>query len=478
MERFESYVGGRWMAAREHRENVNPSDTSDIVGLFAAGDRDDVDAAVTAARMAQPDWAAASPQTRADLLESVAARILTDVDRLAELLAREEGKTRGEAEAEVRRAAQIFRFFAGEAVRLAGETQDSIRPGVTVTHRREPVGVVGVITPWNFPIAIPSWKTAPALAYGNTVVLKPAELVPASVIELARIIDDAGFPPGVFNVVTGSGGVVGDAIVTHPGVDAVTFTGSEPVGRGIAVAAAGRFAKVQLELGGKNPLVIAADADLDVAVDCAVNGAFFSTGQRCTASSRLIVDDAVYGPFVERLRARMAALRVGHALAPGTEIGPVVDGRQLDTDLRYLDLARTTPGASVHGGDLVERDTKGHYLAPALIEGLDNDAVVNREEIFGPVAGVIRVSGHDEAVAVANDTEFGLVAGICTTSLALADDFQRRSRTGMVMVNLPTAGVDPHVAFGGRRRSSYGPKEQGAHARDFFTEYKIAYVRP
>jgi acyl-CoA reductase-like NAD-dependent aldehyde dehydrogenase len=475
-----SYVAGSWVVptGAELRENLNPSNVADVIGRFVRSPASVVDDAVDAARRAQPAWARTSPQTRADLLEKVAAAILAESAALGELLAREEGKTRAEAIGEVVRAGQIFRFFSGEALRMTGERQESTREGVAVTIHREPVGVVGIVTPWNFPIAIPAWKIAPALAFGNAVVFKPAELVPASASALATLIERAGFPAGVFNMVIGSGGVVGEALVTHPGIDAITFTGSEGVGRHVAVSGAERFAKVQLEMGGKNPLVVAADAELDVAVDVAINGAYFATGQRCTASSRLIVDDAIHDEFVERMIARMGSLRVGDALASDTEIGPVVDRSQLDTDLSYLEIARDLPHAEVHGGELLERATTGYYLSPALIVGTANQDRVNQEEMFGPIAAVIRADDYEHAVALANDTPYGLASGICTTSLRLAEDFQRRSDAGMVMVNLPTAGVDPHVPFGGRKRSSYGPKEQGSHARLFFTQTKTAYVRP
>ncbi len=473
-----SYIGGHWHDSDgAQTRDANPSDHGDTVAMVHQATAAAVDDAVTEARAAQRAWARSSPQLRADLLEGVAARILVEADDLAELLAREEGKTRAEARAEVVRASQIFRFFSGEALRMTGERQASTREGVSVTLHREPVGVIGIITPWNFPIAIPAWKSAPALAFGNTVVLKPADPVPATAIALARIIDETGFPPGVFNLVIGRGSTVGEAIVVHPGIDAITFTGSETVGRHIAAAGAARMIPVQLEMGGKNPLLVTADADLSVAVEVAVNGAFFQTGQRCTASSRLLVDRSVHDRFVELMTARMAELRVGHALDPDTIIGPVVDEAQLATDERYLALARSDGGV-VHGGQRIERPTPGNFLAPALITGLGNDAVVNREEIFGPVAGVIAVDDYEHGLALANDTEFGLAAGICTTSLKYAEHFQANAEAGMVMVNLPTAGVDPHVAFGGRKQSSYGPREQGSVAREFFTHTKTAYVSP
>lgn len=437
----------------------------------------DVEDAVTAANDAQPAWASSSPQTRADLLDAVAAGIVAGTDELAKLLAREEGKPLADARGEVVRAAQLFRFFSGEALRITGDLQDSIRPGVEVGTRYEPVGVVGVVAPWNFPIAIPAWKVAPALAFGNTVVLKPAGIVSGMAQALTEVIDRAGFPPGVFNLVTGSGSLVGDALVQHEGIDAVTFTGSQAVGQRVAELATQRLARVQLEMGGKNALVVLADADLDIAVDAAVNGAFYQTGQRCTASSRLVVEDSVHDEFVERLTAAMSREVVGNALDPSTTIGPVTSADQLAIDLRYLALAAEAPGVEVIGGELLTRDTDGFFLTPAVITGGGSDAVFNREEIFGPVAGVIRVADYDEALAVTNASEFGLVSGICTTSLARATHFQRHAQTGMVMVNLPTAGVDPHVSFGGRKRSSLGAREQGTAARQFFTQMKTSYVR-
>ncbi|BDI23500.1 aldehyde dehydrogenase family protein [Herbiconiux sp. L3-i23] len=472
------YIDGRWVSTGDRSERRSPSDRDDVIGRFAMAEAAHLDEAVSAAHAAAPGWRTASPQRRADLLEGVAATIAAEADRLATLLAREEGKAIGDARAEVIRASQLFRFFSGEALRVTGDLQDSVRPGVEVGTRYEPVGVVGIISPWNFPIAIPTWKAAPALAFGNTVVLKPAEIVSGMALALAEILDRVGFPPGVFNVVTGSGSVVGDALVKHPGIDAVTFTGSQVVGRRVAQGATDRLARVQLEMGGKNALVVLADADLDIAVDCAVNGAYYQTGQRCTASSRIVVEDAVHDEFVARMAEAMRREVVGNALDTATTIGPVVSQSQLDIDLGYLDLARGSAGVEVIGGELLERPTDGHFLSPALVVGGDAQAAFNREEIFGPVAGVIRVGDYEEALAVTNDSEFGLVSGICTTSLSHATDFQRRADTGMVMVNLPTAGVDPHVSFGGRKGSSFGPREQGTAARQFFTQIKTSYVRP
>jgi aldehyde dehydrogenase (NAD+) len=411
-------------------------------------------------------------------LKRVGDELLAKKDEIGALLSREEGKTRAEGVAETVRAGQIFLFFAGEALRLAGEKVPSVRPSVEVEITREPVGVVGLITPWNFPIAIPAWKVAPALAHGNCVVLKPAELVPATAHALADVIARAGLPEGVFNLVMGPGSVVGQALLEHPDVAAISFTGSVATGRRVAAAcvAANPMKKVQLEMGGKNPLIVLDDADLATAVECAVNGAFFSTGQRCTASSRLIVTQGIHDRFVKALVERLQGLVVDDALKPGTQIGPVVDQAQLDQDLDYIRLGRDEGAKLVAGGELLRRATPGFYLSPALFTEVDPKMRLAREEIFGPVAGVIRVKGYDEALEVANDTEFGLTAGICTTSLKHAGHFKRNAQAGMVMVNLPTAGVDYHVPFGGRKGSSYGPREQGRYAHEFYTTVKTAYV--
>ncbi|WP_374300893.1 aldehyde dehydrogenase family protein [Paracoccus sp. (in: a-proteobacteria)] len=467
-------IGGEWLAGGDCRPNVNPSDTRDIVGHYASAGVAAVDHAVDAARSAFPAWSAAGPQARHDLLDAVGTELLARKDEIGRLLAREEGKTLPEAIGETTRAGQVFKFFAGEALRLTGDAQPSVRPGIEVSVTREPVGVVALITPWNFPIAIPAWKIAPALAYGNCVVLKPADLTPGCAHVIARLLHKHGCPPGVFNLVMGPGPVIGEALVSHPGIDAVSFTGSAGTGARIAATCGTLRRKVQLEMGGKNPMVVMDDADLGTAVQACLNGAFFSTGQRCTASSRLIVQKGIHDAFVEALSRQMQALRVGDALQADTQIGPVVDRRQLESNLAYVDLARTE-AAEVIGGERLDRDRPGFYQAPALFIGTTNTARINREEIFGPCASVIRVDDFDEALAVANDTEFGLSAGICTASLRHASEFRRRVEAGMVMVNLPTAGVDYHVPFGGRKASSLGPREQGRYAAEFYTVVKTAY---
>ena len=470
-------IGGDWVESPDVTQNINPSNTDDVVGEYARADADAVDVAVAAARDAQPAWAEASPQVRHDVLEAAGAAIMARKEELGRLLSREEGKTLAEGIGETVRAAQIFKFYAGECLRQRGEMIDSVRLGVGIEITREPLGIVGIITPWNFPIAIPAWKIAPALAYGNAAIVKPAELVPGCAWEIAKILDDAGLPKGVLSLLVGPGSSVGARLVEHPGVDGISFTGSVATGQALAVSCAETQKKIQLEMGGKNPMVILEDADLDTAVSASVNGAFFSTGQRCTASSRLIVTEKIYDAFVEKLLAATAALKIGDALDADTQVGPVVDKSQLDQNVAYVDLARKE-GCEVVGGELLEREHPGFYQAPAVFLSANNDMRVSREEIFGPCTSVIEVADFDEALAVANDTDFGLCAGICTDSLKHAALFRRKSQTGMVMVNLPTAGVDYHVPFGGRKGSSYGPREQGSYAAEFYTVVKTAYIAP
>ncbi|MDR7308458.1 aldehyde dehydrogenase family protein [Rhodoferax saidenbachensis] len=473
---FKNYINGEWVAGSTTSQNLNPSNLSDLIGEFTQGDAEDVNIAVAAALAAFPAWSHGGIQARSDALDKIGSEILARKEELGTLLAREEGKTKPEGIGEVTRAGHIFKFFAGECLRLAGETLPSVRPHIGVEITREPVGVVGLITPWNFPIAIPAWKVAPALAFGNCVVLKPADQVPGCAWALAEIISRAGLPAGVFNLVMGPGRIIGDALVNHPGVSAISFTGSVGVGSRIAQTCAQKLKKVQLEMGGKNPQVILDDADLTQAVELSVQSSFYSTGQRCTASSRLIVTEKIYPSFIEAMQKRMERIKVGDACEIGTDIGPVVSQAQLDQDLAYIDIGKSEGARLVLGGERLQRSTEGYFLAPALFAESTNSMRINREEIFGPVASVIRVKDYEEALAVSNDTPFGLSAGIATTSLKHATHFKRHVQAGMVMVNLPTAGVDYHVPFGGRKGSSYGPREQGAYAREFYTTVKTSYV--
>ncbi|CUT14682.1 Ketoglutarate semialdehyde dehydrogenase EC 12126 [Bradyrhizobium sp.] len=477
---LKNFIGGEWVDGSAVTKNINPSNTNDLVGEYAKADKAQTEKAIAAAKAAFPAWAQSTPQARYDALNKISLEIIARKEELGRLLAREEGKTLPEGIGEVARAGQIFAFFAGEALRMIGEKGASVRPGIDVELTREPMGVVGMITPWNFPIAIPAWKIAPALCYGNTVVFKPAELVPGSAHALSEIITRSGVPAGVFNLVVGSGSVVGQTLIEHPDVAAITFTGSVQTGRKIAQACvtSSNMKKFQLEMGGKNPLVVLDDADLKTAVEVAVNGAYFSTGQRCTASSRLIVTEGIHDRFVAAVTERLKGLTVDDALKAGVHIGPVVDQSQLDQDLRYIKIGQDEGAKLAWGGELLKRETPGHYLQPALFTEANNNMRIAREEIFGPVATVIRAKNYEEALAISNDTEFGLASGICTTSLKYASHYKRNSESGMVMVNLPTAGVDYHVPFGGRKGSSYGAREQGSYAREFYTTVKTAYTYP
>ncbi len=474
-ELHKNLIDGEWVGS-DGVENINPSNINEVVGVYARATAEETKQAIAAAKAAFPAWSRSGILERHAILSKTSQEILARKQELGELLSREEGKTLPEGIGEVTRAAQIFDFFAGETLRLAGEVLPSVRPGLTVEITREPVGVIGIITPWNFPIAIPAWKIAPALAYGNTVVIKPADLVPGSTWAIVDILQRAGLPKGVLNLVMGKGSVVGQTMLDSPDVNAVSFTGSVGTGKRVAEASIKVGRKFQLEMGGKNPTIVLDDADLKVAVESVAQSAFFSTGQRCTASSRVIVTEGIHDQFVAALAERTNGLRVGHALEKDTEIGPVVDPSQLKQDTDYIEIGKGEGATLAAGGDRVKKDTEGYFLQPTLFTGATNQMRIAREEIFGPVAAVIKVKDYEEALATANDTEFGLSAGIVTTSLKYASHFKRNSEAGMVMVNVPTAGVDFHVPFGGRKGSSYGPREQGKYAAEFFTVVKTAYT--
>lgn len=471
---FNNLVDGQWIESSETIKNINPSDTNDIIGLYAMASSADVDAAVEAAIISQEKWAGLTSQERGDSLDAVANELLIRAEELAYQLSREEGKTLPEAKAEIRKAAHVFRYFAGEGVRLSGEHITSIRPNIQIDVVRRPVGVVGLITPWNFPISIPAWKAAPALAFGNAVILKPSELTCASAWSLAEICH-RHLPAGLFQLVMGDGRV-GYALSTHAGVNAISFTGSSQTGSKIAEAVHKRDARLQMELGGKNPLIVMEDADLDKSVEIAVAGAFYSTGQRCTASSRLIVDEQVYDIFVEKLLVAMKKLKVGSALDSSSNIGPLVNEAQFNKVVEYIEIGKKEGATLALGGEKLERENPGYYMSPALFVDTKPSYRINQEEIFGPVACVIEVKGIDEAISVANDVPYGLSAGLMTNNLSYASKFRRESASGMSMINLPTVGTDYHVPFGGAKTSGYGPKEMGAAARDFFTVTRTIYA--
>lgn len=473
---YANFINGKSTDASDWSTNINPSNTADVVGQYARGTVHELDEAIASAREAFKKWSRTTPQERFDVLDRAANEILARKEELGRLLSREQGKPLADGIGEAGRAGYVFKYFAGETLRQTGDKLDSVRPGIEIEVTREPLGVVGLITPWNFPLAIPAWKIAPALAFGNCVVFKPAELAPGSPWALADIIQRAGLPPGVLNLVMGPGSKLGAAMASAPGIDAISFTGSRDVGPGVAAAAVQAGARVQLEMGGKNPLIVLDDADLPTAVNVAVNGAYFQAGQRCTASSRIIVTEGIHDRFVAAVVERMKKLVIDDALKTGTEIGPVVDEKQLNKNLEYVGIGQKEGAKLAYGGERLKRDTEGYYMAPAIFTGTAQEMRINQEEVFGPVAAVIRVRNYDEALAVANATPFGLSAGIVTTSLKHASHFKRNSESGLVMVNLPTAGLDYHVPFGGRKMSSYGPREQGAYAKEFYTIVKTAYI--
>ncbi len=472
-----NYINGRWVDGVDRIADVNPSDTRDVIGEFAQASVAQVAEAIDAARAAQAVWAGSGLEQRYNVLMAIGQTLMERSTELGELLCREEGKTLPEGRGEVYRAGQFFTYYAAQTLRQMGEVCDSVRPGVEVLVTREPVGVVGVITPWNFPTALPCWKLAPAIAYGNSVVWKPANLTPASAVALMEIIARQDLPDGLVNMVLGSGRSVGEAIITSSGIDAITFTGSLATGRRIAAAAAENLTRVQMEMGSKNPLVVLDDADLDTAVACAINGSFFSTGQKCTASSRIIVTRGIHDSFVEAMQKAMSDLVVGHALEQQTNIGPVVDQAQLDQNQRYLAIGEQEGAQRLCGGQRLELSTPGYYMAPALFTNGNNTMQINREEVFGPITCVIRAEDYDHALDLANDTRFGLTSSIITRSLSHASDFRKHSQTGCVMVNLPTSGTDYHVPFGGRKSSSFGSREQGQYAAEFYTQVKTTYLK-
>ena len=471
-----NFIAGEWVAGVSQVENRNPSDTSDLIGLFEQASGDQLSDALAAAHRAQAEWAEYPLERKQSVLMAIGNELMARAEELGTLLSREEGKPLAEGKGEVFRAGQFFTYYAAEVLRQLGENADSVRPGIEVDVRREPVGVVAIISPWNFPTATASWKIAPALCYGNAVIWKPANVTPASAVALTEIISRQDIPAGLFNLVMGSGSDIGQRLVESPQVDAISFTGSVPVGKGIATAAIQNLTKVQMEMGSKNALAVLDDADLDLAVSLALGGAFGGTGQKCTASSRLVVHSAIHDAFVDKLMAGTKAMRVGHALDPDTQMGPVVSAGQLAENLAYLDVASSDGAELACGAERLTLEKDGYYMSPGVFVGTTNDMRINREEMFAPLTSVIKVDSYDEALSVVNDTNFGLTSGIVTKSLARATHFRRNARTGVVTVNLPTAGTDYHVPFGGRGDSSYGPREQGRSAAEFYTTVKTAYI--
>lgn len=472
---YGSLINGEWDNSGAKTPNINPSDTSKVLGHMASATPAQVDDAVAAARAAQPAWEAVKLEEKKNILHAIGQELIDRCDEIGTVLSSEEGKPFAEGRGETFRAGEFYQYYAAECLRQIGESAASVRPGINIDISREAIGVAGLITPWNFPIAIAAWKMGPALAYGNTVVLKPSEVTPATAHLLAEVLGKH-LPRGVFNMVQGGGDV--GAALSGGKIDAVSFTGSVATGRKIARAAIENMARVQCEMGSKNPIVITKHADMDLAVAQAIHGAFGASGQKCTASSRLMVEASVHDEFAEKFVKAAEAKQVGHALAEGTELGPIVSESQMNKVLGYMDLAKEEGATLLTGGGRVERETKGYYLAPTIFTDTKNDMRVNREEVFGPMTCIMKVESYEEGIALANDTEFGLAASVITNSLKEAEHFKRNAKFGSVLVNLATAGLDYHVPFGGRNASSYGPREQGEHAKDFYTIMKTAYTNP
>ncbi len=477
---YQNLIDGKWIdsGSGETFTNINPADRDDIVGNFQDSTVADIEAAVAAAQQARSGWRALGAPRRGEILARAARLIERDLEKIAAGLTREEGKTLPEARGETARAVQIFDYFAGEGRRLSGETTPSEFGRTLLYTVREPLGVVGLITPWNFPVAIPAWKLAPALVSGNTVVLKPASGAPLTALNIVRALEEAGLPAGVLNFVTGSGSVAGAGLVASGAVAGVSFTGSDTVGCGIYALVTGRGGKAQCEMGGKNPLIVLADADIDKAVELAINGAMWSTGQKCTATSRAIVHQSVVEEFTEKLLAAVADIRVGNGAEPETQVGPSIDETQLQTVLRYIDIGKEEGARLLAGGERLTEPPldRGFFVAPTVFGDVTPQMRIAQEEIFGPVLAVIAVADFEEAMQVANSVRFGLSASICTRDLTRAMEFIDRIEAGLVHVNSPTVGAEVQVPFGGMKDSSTGTREQGRVAIDFYTEIKTVYL--
>jgi aldehyde dehydrogenase (NAD+) len=478
---FRNYIAGQWVECQSKKTvpNINPADTDEIVGYFQASGPEDTQAACDAAATAQPAWAALPAPRRGEYLFKAAEILESRLAKLGEDMTREEGKTLPEAKAEVKRAINIFRYFGGEGARQFSYQIPSERENVFCYTMRKPLGVVGLITPWNFPSAIPAWKMAPALVGGNTVVIKPASLAPLSAYRLVEALHEAGIPAGAINYITGGGGAVGNTLVDHPAIRAVSFTGSCEVGGTLYDRVTKRRIRVQLEMGGKNPTIVLKDSDLNCAADILVNGAFFSTGQKCTACSRAIIERAIYEPLMKTLVEKTRKMKVGNGLEPGIDMGPAVDQGQLDTDLNYIDIAKKEGAKLLCGGNRLTGGVydKGYFVEPTIFTDVTPEMRIAQEEVFGPVLAAMVANDFDDAMRLANCARFGLSASIVTRDLTRVHEFTNQIQAGLITVNLPTAGVEYQLPFGGTKESSFGMREQGPLALDFYTETRTVYMK-
>ena len=476
---FSNYINGEWVERSAVFDDRNPANTDEVVGKFVKGTAQDVEDAAAAASAAFSKWAAMSGPARGNILYRAADILDKHFESVAADMTREEGKTLPEAKGEVRRSINIFRYFAGEGSRMPGMLVPSERDRVHMFAIRKPVGVVGLITPWNFPSAIPAWKLAPALICGNTVVLKPASAAPLSAWRIVEALHEAGIPKGVVNFVAGSGGELGQALVSAKPLKAVSFTGSCGIGEWLHAEASKRRLRIQLEMGGKNPTIVLADADFNSAVENVVNAAFFSTGQKCTATSRAIVEDAIYDQFVAAVTERTKKLKIGNGMEPGIEIGPCVDQAQMETVLRYIEIGRKEVGGPTCGGNRLTHGAlaKGYFVEPTVFAGVEEQHTIAQEEIFGPVLAIMRARDFEDAMRIANNIPFGLSSSIQTTNLSRTFEYIYRAEAGLLTVNLPSAGVEYQLPFGGTKDSSFGPKEQGPAAMEFYSDYKTIYLK-
>lgn len=476
---FANYINGEWVESAKTFEDRNPANTDEVVGIFSKGSGADMARAAEAAEAAFPAWSSMPAPNRGAILFKAADILERQFDQLGAEMTREEGKTLPEAKGEVRRAINIFRYFGGEGSRMAGHMVPSERDRVHMFAIRKPIGVVGLITPWNFPIAIPAWKMAPALICGNTVVVKPASVSPLCCWRLVEALHEAGIPKGVINFVAGSGGELGEAMVGAKGLRAISFTGSNDIGNWIHTEGSKRKLRLQLEMGGKNPTIVLNDAEFGSAVENVVNAAMFSTGQKCTATSRAIVEEGIYDKFVDAVVERTKKLKVGDGMQAGIDIGPCVDKGQLDTVLKYIEIGRKEAGEPLCGGKQLSDGAfaKGFFVEPTIFAGVTEEMTIAKEEIFGPVLAIMKAKDPADALRMANNTPFGLSASIQTTNISRVFDFIYKAEAGLLTINLPSAGVEYQLPFGGTKESSFGPKEQGPAALDFYSDYKTVYLK-
>ncbi|HMF54845.1 MAG TPA: aldehyde dehydrogenase family protein [Pyrinomonadaceae bacterium] len=477
---YRNFINGEWIESTSSKtvDNINPANTDDVLGTIKQATRDEARQAVEAASLAFRSWRSTPAPQRGRIIAQFARLLENEKENVSQLLTREEGKTVAESRGELQRSINVAEFCAGEARRMTGETIPSELPLNFAYTIKQPLGVVACVTPWNFPVAIPVWKVAPALAAGNTVVFKPASLTPATAVRIVELFEEAGIPRGVLNLILGSGSEAGDEIINHPAVRAVSFTGSNGVGIKLYEQVSRRGAKAQCEMGGKNPVVVLEDADLDLAVESTTQGAFGSTGQRCTATSRVVVVNEIADEFVSRIASRAKNLKIGDGAEPATEVGPVVDSGQFKTVLHYIDVGREDGAEMVCGGDLPRGAglSRGYFVQPTIFDHVKPDMRIAREEIFGPILSILRVKDFDEAMQVANDSEYGLSSSIFSNDAARIFRFVDEIETGMTHINSPTTGGEAHIPFGGIKSTGIGDREQGSTALDFYTELKVVYV--